>query len=236
MTIFKGKGNHFKCWLALLVVMVIAIGPFGSVAMLKVSAEGTTYYVDSVGGSDSASGKSENAAWKTLDKVNSVKFSPGDSIRLKGGSVFIGQLYPKGSGTASAPITIDMYGGGQKPMILADGRNNSVVTLFNQEYWEINNLDVTSNNNTAVQYGINIIVKDYGTANHIYIRNCYVHDIAGNIGSKVTGGIFLTVSGTAVKSNFNDVRVENNTVRHVDRTGITLDAFRSWENKLAFHL
>ena len=232
MTIFKGKGNHFKCWLALLVVMVIAIGPFGSVAMLKVSAEGTTYYVDSVGGSDSASGKSENAAWKTLDKVNSVKFSPGDSIRLKGGSVFIGQLYPKGSGTASAPITIDMYGGGQKPMILADGRNNSVVTLFNQEYWEINNLDVTSNNNTAVQYGINIIVKDYGTANHIYIRNCYVHDIAGNIGFKATGGIFLTVSGTAVKSNFNDVRVENNTVRHVDRTGITLDAFRSWENKL----
>ena len=46
----------------------------------------TTYYVDSVGRSDSADGTSAAAAWKTLAKVNTGQFAPGDRVKIKEGS------------------------------------------------------------------------------------------------------------------------------------------------------
>lgn len=76
-------------------------------------AAGTTYYVDSALGSDNSSGTSETAAWKTLGKVNSTTFSPGDRILLKAGSVWTNQyLDLQGSGTEGNPITVDRYGSG----------------------------------------------------------------------------------------------------------------------------
>ncbi len=198
----------------------------------EAALSGTTYYVDSVNGSDDASGRSENTPWKTLDKVNDTIFSPGDRILLKSGSVFKGQLYPKGSGRAGAPIQIDKYGSDQKPLIIPDGRNETIVTLYNQQYWEISNLEISGLNNASIRYAVNIIGRDCGTLNHIYLRNNYIHDVAGNLSTKLSGGIFFSVKGTSIKTNFNDIRIENNTLRHVDRTGITLDAYLSWENKL----
>lgn len=77
------------------------------------AAAGTTYYVDSALGSDNSSGTSETAAWKTLGKVNSTTFSPGDRILLKAGSVWTNQyLDLQGSGTEGNPITVDRYGSG----------------------------------------------------------------------------------------------------------------------------
>ncbi len=197
----------------------------------KADTVGTTYYVDSVNGSDSASGTSASKAWKSLRKVNSTIFSAGDKILFKAGASYSGQLYPKGSGSAAHPIKVDMYGTGAKPVIIADGRNKSILTLFNQEYWEFSNLELTSNNNPKVTFAVNFIAKDFGTVDHIYIRNCYIHDIAGSLTSKITGGIFYTVSGNDIKTNYNDILIENNTLRTVDRTGITFDAFRSWNDK-----
>ena len=69
---------------------------------------GTTYYVDSTIGDDSNSGTSPETPWKSLDKVTATTFLPGDTILLKSGSVWNGEwLWPKGSGTADAPIKID---------------------------------------------------------------------------------------------------------------------------------
>jgi hypothetical protein len=42
----------------------------------------TTYYVSRKGGSDTNSGTSAVAPWKTLAKVSSVTFKPGDKILL----------------------------------------------------------------------------------------------------------------------------------------------------------
>ena len=50
------------------------------------SGSGTTYYVDSAGGDDAASGTSADAAWRTLANVNATVFEPGDRILLKAGS------------------------------------------------------------------------------------------------------------------------------------------------------
>ncbi len=204
----------------------------GLMLFTAADTSGNVYYVDSVNGSDENDGTTKETAWQSLGKVNSTEFSAGDRILLKSGCAFEGQLFPKGSGEKGAPIVIDMYGEGPKPVILADGLSDTIVTLYNQEYWEINNLEITSNNDKTVQYAVNFVAEDYGTVDHIYIKNCYIRDIAGSITSKITGGIFYTVKGTAVKTNFNDILIENNTLRNVDRTGITIDAYNSWNSKL----
>lgn len=215
-----------------MIVVLVVLQISGTAVIVRADAVGTVYYIDSINGSDSDSGTSQDNAWQSLAKVSSTVFSAGDKILFKAGGTYTGQLFPKGSGTEEAPIIIDMYGEGPKPVILADGESDTVVTLYNQEYWEINNLEITSYNNTAVQYGVNFIAEDYGIVDHIYIKNCYVRDIAGSITSKITGGIFYTVKGTTVKTKFNDVLIENNSLRAVNRTGITLDAYKSWNNKL----
>ncbi len=219
--------------LAAVILFAVIVCPAGIISEVEVEAKGigTTYYVDSVNGSDTASGTSARNAWKTLDQVNNTQFGPGDKILFKAGTSYKGQLFPKGSGQKGAPIRVDMYGNGPKPVIIADGRNSTIVTLYNQEYFEFSNLEITSNNNPKVNYAVRFLASDYGTVDHIYMTNCYIHNVAGSLRTKLSGGIFFTVTGTAIKTNYNDILVENNTIRNVDRTGITLDAFRSWSNK-----
>lgn len=86
-----------------------------------VRADGTSYYVDSAGGSDSNTGSSETQAWKTLDKVNATVFQPGDRILFKAGGVWTGTLSPQGSGSEGSPIQIDRYSEGAKPLIAGEG-------------------------------------------------------------------------------------------------------------------
>ena len=45
----------------------------------------TTYYVDSSEGNDSNAGTNVNTPWKSLNKINSFVFQPGDEILLKAG-------------------------------------------------------------------------------------------------------------------------------------------------------
>ena len=156
----------------------------------------TTYYLDStaaVGGD----GLSEGSAFDSLDDINQIEFAPGDRILIKAGSSFLGQLYPKGSGSAEAPVIIDMYGEGEKPLIDGNGRYSdapsvhddgpfgeagSAVYLCNQQYWEINNLRVrnwSDDNQDKERSGIRVEAYGGGTYHHIYIRNCEISDIRG---------------------------------------------------------
>ena len=73
------------------------------------------YYIDSIGGDDHNSGTSENSPWKTLEKVSSMTFLPGDRIYFKRGSSYSGCVTINGDGTASDPITISAYGTGDAP-------------------------------------------------------------------------------------------------------------------------
>jgi len=203
------------------------------------------YYLDSAAGSDSNDGMSAATAWKTLAKLNGVTFQPGNKICLKAGGSWIGQLAPKGSGTSAAPIVIDEYGSGAKPLLAAGSADADTVYLLNQQYWEINDLEVTNKKSSVGDYrGISINGQNGGTLNHIYIRNCFVHDVTGEVmwiggstsdnapgitfqagwdASKHTGGIVFDIqagTGTAVKTKFNDARVENNVVQDCSFGGI----------------
>src|SRR6185437_7370136 len=97
-----------------------------------------TYYLDSAAGSDANAGTSPGSAWQSLTKVNGFTFQPGNKLCLKAGGSWTGQLWPKGSGSASASIVIDQYGTGAKPRIAAAASGADALHLLNQQYWEIN--------------------------------------------------------------------------------------------------
>mgnify|MGYP000856350588 CR=1 FL=1 len=232
--------NHIWRGLILLAALLIALQSFNMLVLAETKRSGVTYYVDSRNGSDFYDGKSQNKAWKSIRKVNQTTFKPGDTILFKAGSNWSGQLAPKGSGSPEEPIIIDMYGEGNKPIITAayDERADAgtpsryyAFQLRNQQYWEINNLEISGNSDPNCVRGMVVFVKDEGTMNHIYIKKCFVHDIAGDIENKVHGGIMYIQEGYTVKSNFNDILIEDNLVMNVDRTAITTDAYQSWNNR-----
>jgi len=180
-----------------------------------------TYFVDSRNGSDTNNGTSPGSAWKSLAKVNATTFLPGDRIRLKSSSLWRGQLWPKGSGTAERPITVGMYGGGVRPVIQGAGLAEDAVLLKNQEYWEISDLEITNAGaKAAVRRGVHVALENFGEAHHIYLRSLVVHDVNGSDEVKPNGGIHYTSSGEKRPSRFVDLRIEDNEIYHVDRSGI----------------
>ena len=128
---------------------------------------------------------------------------------------------------------------------------SGAVHLRNQEYWEIRNLEITNDDNfdedivlqrpqgdnsypnkDKTRNGILLIVDGDqlednadGIMDHIYIENCYIHDVDGpnDWNDTFTGGIIFNVIGSKIRPNtsFRDLRIANNTIRKVDLLGIT---------------
>jgi len=174
----------------------------------ELQEEGTVYYVDAKNGNDSGDGKTEETAWKTFDRVNFKTFLPGDKILLKADGIWNQALNPKGSGREGAPITIDTYGEGSRPVINGNGTSGpsitGALTIYNEEYWEIYNLEVTNLENTdkmgeamdsgtSERAGILIYSSNQKKIyKHITVKNCYVHDVNSNFkGGKTSGGIIV---------------------------------------------
>ena len=106
--------NHQSVWHYfwapfLIILCVVASGVF--------SSSPATYFVDATNGNDSLDGLSSSSAWKTIAKVNSSQFSPGDNILFKKGEVWRGKLIAPSSGALGSPITFSSYGSGPNPLI-----------------------------------------------------------------------------------------------------------------------
>ena len=165
-----------------------------------------TYYV-SPNGDDSKDGKTEQTAWKTIARVNQDTYIPGDKILFERGGEWTGKtLAPQGSGSAAAYITIGAYGNktAHAPRISANGKVADALYLYNQQYWEICDLDISNNvegtkmvagdtnptgnvtkrNNEEGSKlgdyrGIHIAGRDVATLQGYYIHNVRVHDVSG---------------------------------------------------------
>jgi hypothetical protein len=79
----------------------------------------TTYYVDNCVsvGNDRNNGTSASTPWLTINKVNTSKFNPGDSILFESTCTWREQLTVPSSGSAGSPITFGVYGTGAQPII-----------------------------------------------------------------------------------------------------------------------
>ena len=199
--------NPIDCDLARLLLAVY-------VCWLSAPARATTYYVDATGGADSNSGLSPGTAWKSLGKVNSTTFAPGDRILLAADNRWEGKLNPKGSGTPGKPIVVDRYGAGTRPIIDGAGSTgDGAVYLYNQQYWEIANLEIT-NDATAGgdRRGVMVAAANSGMVHHIHLKNLYIHHIKGIIGqslrAKDTGAIGIYIEADDVKdTRFDDILI-----------------------------
>jgi malectin (di-glucose binding ER protein)/fibronectin type III domain protein len=196
-----------------------------TVLCLSPLAHATTYYVDCNGGNDGSAGTSPSAAWKTLTPVNAKQFAPGDSLSFITGCTWTGTLHPGGSGTNGNTITINEYGTGSMPHIEGGGATEAVF-LSGQEYWDINNLEVSNQaSSSGTRRGVRVIAT--GVSNHIHLIGLNVHNINGQLGSdatsKNTGGIGFESSGGAGAS-FDDILIQNCTINDADDVGIYLYA------------
>ncbi len=185
-------------------------------------AQSAHYYVDSINGSDVNSGTSPEQAWKSLDRVNIATFAAGDKILFKAGTTYTGQLKPQGSGKDGSPIVIDKYGQGSKPRIDGEGTVLDTLLLENVEYWEVNNLEITNLGPTRANWrtGVKVLANNFGTMNHIHLKNLYVHDVNGSLDKGTEGcGIYFECKG-AMPSRFDDLLIEDCHVVRTDRNGI----------------
>ncbi len=159
-----------------------------------------------------------------FDALSKTAFQAGDRIVFKRGMQFDGMFAPSGNGTEQAPIRVDCYGYGQRAAINAHGKHIAGVFLQNPSYWEVNGLEITNTDGTDEDqgqlFGVYVLVEGAeGTYKHIYINDCYVHDVNGKVAGKRRGGIHVHVKGLE-STVIDDLRITNNRIVRVGGVGI----------------
>src|ERR687890_1918664 len=74
-------------------------------------SKAATYYI-SASGNDANAGTSIATPWRSIARVNSSTFKPGDKILFEGGQTFQGGIWlgKATQGTAAQPIVVGSYG------------------------------------------------------------------------------------------------------------------------------
>ncbi|WP_328778089.1 carbohydrate binding domain-containing protein [Streptomyces canus] len=192
---------------------------------VRAHAAGSTYYVDCSAASNGTG--TSGSPWNSPAGPNGTTFAPGDQLLFKRGTTCSGLLHPLGSGSAAGgSITMSAYGTGALPVI-AGGGGTDAIYLYNQEYWEISDLEVT--NTGAVtganeRRGVYVVLENYGTGHHYKVSNLTVHDVNGTESKAGDGsaGIQFSVIGTTTASSFDDLVIDGNTVSNIHRSGINM--------------
>ena len=132
------------------VTMLLACAAVALTPATPAHAAGSAYYVDCSAASNGTG--TSSSPWNSLAGPNATTFAPGDQLLFKRGTTCAGLLHPLGSGSAAGgSITMSAYGTGALPVI-AGGGGTDAIYLYNQEYWEISDLEVT---NTGAVTGAN---------------------------------------------------------------------------------
>lgn len=174
------------------------------------------YYI-SPKGNDNNTGLSKRTAWKSLERVNRKTFRPGDAILFESGGTWNGNLRPLGSGDRGNRITISSYGKGSRPVINIGEVPGAGITLINQSWWKIEGLEITSGAQPQLgvrREGISVTAKKGDSISGITIRDCYIHDIWGQIGGAATSTMIN------IHRIIEDITVENNIIKRCDKVGI----------------
>jgi hypothetical protein len=221
---------------------------------------GRDYFIDATNGRDNRPGTSPATAWRTLAKVNATTFRPGDRILLKAGEQWQnGQLWPKGSGSNGRPITISAYGdpNARRPYIATNGNVPSpfnangtknpatvgltgAIVLRNQQYWDINNVELSNDNDFATDITAGSYVRDGimvsinadllpagadSIMDHFRISDVFVHNLDGpSVWQRIHyGGVNFQVFGSRSYKEygtggyyFKNVQITDNTFENVE--------------------
>jgi hypothetical protein len=172
----------------------------------------TTYYVSN-SGNDSNSGTSPQYPWKTITRVNSQQYAPGDTILFFGGQSFSGNVVLESSGTAGSPVTVGSYG--TQAATISAGTGSGI-------YWHdsggaiVEDLVVQGSGSGSNQSnGINFYARS-GAYSAITVSNVSVSGFR-------EGVYFGTVNGT-----YSNVVIADVTAYDNGDTGVFIDNSKSW--------
>lgn len=169
-----------------------------------------------------------------FDTWSGTEFPKGSKILFASGSEFEGEFILKGSGDEENPNLVAAYDTEtktilrewieNKPVINGLGKVNAPVYLYNGQFWEINNIEVTNSDGTDEDQGnlrgIYVVAENSGIMESITIKNCYVHNVNGKVGGKMRGGIHVHVLGDSIKTKFHNLLIDNNVIKNVGGVGI----------------
>lgn len=154
---------------------------------------------------------SEVAPWNSLAAAEAHPFAASDRIALARGTVCRGSFSPQGSGSEGSPIRLTAYGQGPRPRIAGTAGDRQVLLLFNQEYWQIDSLDLSG----ASKYGI-FVTGDKGMMHHLHLKNLFVHDVQGGAMKSKDNGL-VVVGPSSRDAVFNDVLVDGVVAAHTNQ-------------------
>jgi hypothetical protein len=149
--------------------------------------------------------------WNALALAEAHPFAPGDIIALKRGTRCTGAFAPQGSGTADRIIRITAYGAGPRTRIVVSSSARQAFLLFNQEYWQVDSLDIAGGN----KYGV-FVSGDKGTLNHLYLKNLYVHGVYGGALKNKDNGL-VVVGPNSIDVFFDDVLIDGVDAAHTNQ-------------------
>ena len=165
----------------------------------------STYYVDCDEPGPTHIGSRE-APFNSLELVNALQLLPGDTLLFKRGSTCHGELVPKGSGNETAPLHISAYGDGPLPRIVAREGAEAVLQLTDQQYLEIDRLDLSG----STTYGL-LVESNKLALHHLVFRDLQVHDVRGKLAHKESGLVVIRPTSD-----------------HGSITGLTLDGIHAF--------
>lgn len=180
--------------------------------ILCIPAFATTYYVSSSTGNDSNPGTTTSAPWKSMSKVNSTSFSPGDSVLLRRGDIWINEpLIVPSSGTKANPITFGAYGSGPRPILDGDNREHwaGLVRALEKSWIIIQDMEIRNVGKQCVY------VEAPSTG--VIVRNCHIHT------NSVEGYMLVSVRALDTLGGVTEFTFDNNLVHDGKWNGIRLN-------------
>ncbi|MFC1615314.1 MopE-related protein [Patescibacteria group bacterium] len=170
--------------------------------------EGNIYYIDSNLGNDGWEG-TEVKPWKTIAKVNSMSFNPGDNILFKRGEIWKEQLTVSSSGESGNRITYGAYGVGENPII--DGEKKRNFGIFSKDKTYLNIQDITIYNTLKRGIYLTNTGNNGSLPGFITVDSCVIHDVGGGI--PVINNVGIYFYGTNIK-------ITDSTVYNIEGDGI----------------
>lgn len=220
---------HARAGLGALITLGLVAGAVvtAPLAATAAAAVPTRHYVNCASKTN-GDGASEAKAWNSIASVNRHGgFIPGDQIVFKRGTTCKGQLAPTGSGVKGLPIVLGAYGSGARPTLAGGGtyNNTGTVQIINQQYWTVQDLHITNKtaaaNPKTYRSGLLLLNSNGGRLAGITVQRLTVDSVRSNPGNgntRMYGGISALTFGA--KSGFDGLRILNNSVKDVSRTGI----------------
>lgn len=209
-------------WLLVLVLLTNSL-------LAKPAKKTGVYFVNALTGNDANNGQSPRKAWKSMQRVNTHFFNPGDKLLFQAGQAFEGQLKPQGRGSKAAPVTIDRIGKGDNPHLKAAGNFRATLHLYNTEYWVVQNLTISNNGpfRKARRTGVLVTIDNFGVAHGITLKNLQIKQVNGSLVKKEGGGAGIEISngGRQTKSWFEGLLIEGCHLLEIERNGILVNGY-----------